>query len=268
MSSLLGNTLITPTSLTTNGVSEFFPAENIINDSGLTPVPDISNYETATHGGASATTAWTTNNPNGADDYFLEGAEGQVPEFTFMLPEVSSVNALVYWGYFFTSTNGNETREFVLEFSTDGGETFSAPVTVAAEPGELAGPSAKTLPFEQDFVANVIRIRLTDNHFGDGAIEAGGDRMGLGEIKFIGSPGAGEPLAITEFELDGDQITITSTTGLRSGVNYHLEAGNTLEDFQPVPDTNFTSDSVSIPSISSSDSKLFIRIVEGPGPVL
>lgn len=262
-----GQELITPTALTTNGIAEFFPALNMINNSGLTVIPDISNYETTSHAGASATTAWTTNNPNGAGDYYLVGSEGQVPQFTFTLPETSTLNALVYWGYFFSSFNGNETREFVLEFSTDGGTTFPQTVTVAADLGDLAGASAKTLSFGQGFAANTVRIRLTDNHFGGGATEAGGDRMGLGELKFIGSPGTVEALAITGFEFDGSSVTITSTTGLRGGVNYHLETGNTLEDFQPVPDTNFTSDSVIIPSIISNDPKLFIRIVEGPGPV-
>lgn len=263
---LSANELITPTGLTTNGIAEFFPAINMINDSGLSAVPDLATYETVTHAPASATTAWTTNNPNGAGDYYLDGAEGQVPEFTFTLPEVSTLNALVYWGYFFSGTNGNEAREFVVEFSSDGGNTFPETVTVAPDLGDLAGTGAKTLPFGGDFPADTLRIRLTDNHFGGGASEAGGDRMGLGEIKFIGSPGGGEALAITAFEIVDGDLTITSASGLRPGVTYHLEAGSTLQDFAPVPDSEFTSDSPAIPTIAANTPTGFVRVVEGPVP--
>jgi hypothetical protein len=261
---LSANTLITPTGLTTNGIAEFFPAENMINNSGLSADPEITTYESVTHLAASATTAWTTDNPNGAGDYFLEGSEGQVPEFTFTLPELSTVSALVYWGYFFSGTNGNETREFVVAFSRDGGTTFPETVTVGPELGDLAGESAKTLSFEQNFLADTIRLRLTDNHFGGGATEAGGDRMGLGEIKFIGSPGTGEPPAITGFEIVDDLLQITETTGLQPGSTYHLETGTTLQDFTPVLDSDFSSDSPILPSVPANGPVRFVRLVEGP----
>lgn len=263
---LFAEELITPVSLTSNGIAEFFPADNMINNSGLFSVPDLSNYETVEHAAASATTAWTTDNPNGAGDYYLEGAEGQVPVFTFTLPEVSTVSALVYWGYFFSGTNGNETREFVVEFSRDGGSTFPESVTVAAELGELAGSSAKTLSFGEPFTADTVRISLTDNHFGGGATEAGGDRMGLGELKFIGSPGTGEDPAITGIEIANELVQVTSVSGLRPDTAYHLESGATLQDFNPVPDSEFTSASPALPSAPAIGPRQFLRLVEGPVP--
>lgn len=261
---LLANELITPSSLTTNGVSEFFPAENIINDSGLSATPDISNYETVEHVAASATTAWTTNNPNGAGDYYLAGAEGQLPVFTFTLSELSTLSALVFWGYHFDTPNGNETREFVVEFSRDGGNNYPDSVTVSVELSDFAFNSVKTLPFEEEYAADVIRIRLTDNHFGGTA--AGGDRMGLGEIKFIGTPGGGENLAITGFEIESDQMLVTSVSGLRPGTTYHLESGSNLQDFAPVPESEFTSESPEFPSAPATGPVRFLRLVEGPVP--
>ncbi|YCM43028.1 LamG domain-containing protein [Verrucomicrobiaceae bacterium 227] len=76
-----------------------------------------------------------------------------------------------------------------------------------------------------------------------------------------------QPLAITGFQIDGDQVSITSTSGLQSGLTYHLESSNTLENFQPVPDTSFTTNSPKPPSIRPTSPGLFLRIVEGPGPV-
>lgn len=264
VSLLPANELITPTGLTTNGITEFFPAINMINNSGLSGTPDISNYETIEHSAASATTAWTTNNPNGAGDYYQAGAEGQVPEFIFTLPELASLNALVFWGYHFNSPNGNETREFAVEFSPDGGKTYSDPVTVSVDLSDFAFSSVKTLPFGGDHVADTLRIHLIDNHFGGTA--PGGDRMGLGEIKFIGSPGGGQLPAITDVTVTEGTLTITATSGLRPGVTYHLETGSTLLDFAPIPGSEFTADSPAVPTVSATDETGFVRIVQGPVP--
>ena len=176
--------LITPTGVTnTSGVSEFFPLANIANDSGLSGTATFANYNTVTHGSASSSTAWTTVNPNGNGDYFLEGSPGTPAVITLALGAVYEVTDFVFWGYHFGSANGNEAREFSLEFSTDGGGSFGAPVTVSNPLSTYAVQNANTLPLGGTFAADTVRLTIDDNHSGGAA--PGGDRLGLGEVKFV-----------------------------------------------------------------------------------
>ncbi|CAN5435350.1 hypothetical protein BH23VER1_BH23VER1_10060 [soil metagenome] len=178
--------LITPTSLTnTSGVTEFFPAANIINDSGLSAPATILTYQTVTHAAASDTTAWTTNNPNGAGDYFLESNPGTPAIFTLTLDATYVLTDLVFWGYHFGSPNGNEARAFDVAFSSDGGATFPTSTSVSQPLSTYAAADAVTLAFVGSFQADTVRIDITDNHFGGDA--PGGDRIGLGELKFVGT---------------------------------------------------------------------------------
>jgi hypothetical protein len=91
---------------------------------------------------------------------------------------------LVFWGYHFGGANGNEGREFRLEFSTDGGGSFGAPVVVATPLSSFAVANPLTLNLGGTFNADFVRLSVLDNHFGGSA--AGGDRVGLGEVRFIG----------------------------------------------------------------------------------
>ena len=183
--------LITPTGATASltfsppspGIN-FFPIGNIVNNSGLSGSADISNYTSITHSAASNTTAWTTDDPApGGGDWF---AEGNAPvAIVFPLGGLYSVTDFVFWGYHFGSGNGNEARAFTVDFSTDGGGTYGSSVAVAQPLGALAVANSATLPFGGAFSANTIRVTITDNQFGGGP--AGGDRLGLGEVKFIGT---------------------------------------------------------------------------------
>lgn len=177
--------LITPAGVTnTSGVSEFFALSNIVDDSGLSGAATFANYNTITHSSASGGTAWTTTNPNGAGDYFLASNPGTPAVLTLDLGAVYEVTDFVFWGYHFSNNaNGNESREFTLEFSTDGGASFGAPVTVSNPLGTYAVQNASTLPLGGAFAADTIRLTVDDNHFGGTA--AGGDRLGLGEVKFV-----------------------------------------------------------------------------------
>lgn len=182
-----GVILVNPTGVTNDsGVTEFFPLGNIVNNSGLSGTADFSNYTTITHSAAGAGTAWTTNNPNGAGDYFLAGNEGTTSTVIFDLGGTFGLTDLVYWGYHFGAANGNEVREFSLEFSTDGGGTYGAPVSVSSPLSTYAVDTAVTLPLGGTFTADTVRATFTDNHFG--GAEPGGDRLGLGEVKFVAVP--------------------------------------------------------------------------------
>ena len=100
---------------------------------------------------------------------------------TLKLAGVHQLSDFVYWGY---AGNNNEAKTFDLEFSSDGGATYGAPVTVTS--AVRANTGQLTLPLGGTFEADTVRITMTDNHR-DTPGAAGGDRVGLGEIKFIGT---------------------------------------------------------------------------------
>jgi hypothetical protein len=272
---LSASLLVTPTAITyTNSPNQevgglnLDDENNLINGNGLSAIPDFATYTTVTHTPAGFTApgnAWATVDPGGAaSDFFATG--GEAPVFEMTLDQTYALTDFVYWGYFFSGTNGNEAREFVVEFSQDGGTTFPETVTVAAELGDLAGEFAKTLPFGEIYNANALRISVTDNHFDGGATEGGGDRVGLAEIRFLATEGGGEPLAVTGFEVSEGLAQITSVSGLKDGATYHLETGTTLQDFAPVPGSDFTSASPVFPTVEATTAARFLRVVEGPAP--
>jgi hypothetical protein len=160
---------------------------NIINGNGLSGTPDFANYTSITHAAVSFDApgnAWATIDPGpAAGDFYPQG--GIAPVFEMTLDEVYELTDFVYWGYYFDSPNGNEGREFLLEFSTDGGSTFPTSTTVSSPLGTLAFANALTLPLGGSFDANAVRMTITDNHFGG---PAGGDRVGMGEVRFVAIP--------------------------------------------------------------------------------
>jgi len=82
-------------------------------------------------------------------------------------------------------TNNSGVSEFSVEFSTDGGGSYSTSTTVSQTLSDYAIGNAVTLPFGGSFQADTVRINITDNHFGGTA--PAGDRIGVGEFKFIGT---------------------------------------------------------------------------------
>lgn len=173
--------VVTPTGVTTSTVptpGDTFPVGNLINNSGLstTPVTE-ANYTTVTHANGSASTAWVTVDvgSNGGD-YFVEGNAN--PVLTFDLGGTFDLTNFLYWGYFNGGTV-NEAKSFTLSFSTTGvGGTFSGDQlfnqTTARGTG-TAGDFALA-----PVTANAVRITITDNF--------NGDRVGLGEVKFLAVP--------------------------------------------------------------------------------
>ena len=183
--------LITPTGATASltfsppspGIN-FFPIGNIVNNSGLSGSADLANYTTITHAAAGGGNAWTTDDPApGGGDWF---AEGNAP-IAIVLPlgGLYDVTDFVYWGYHFGSANGNEGRAFTVEFSTNGGTSYAGSVNVSTPLSTYAVANSATLPLGGTFTADTIRLTVTDNHFG--GVAPGGDRLGLGEVKFIGT---------------------------------------------------------------------------------
>lgn len=178
-----GTLIVQPTAVSssTNSMGapfgpDLFPAGNLIDGSGLSTTPTGTNYVTVTHAAASGTTAWVTQAP-GADWYAVPGAPN--PTFVFNLGSSQTLKGVATWGYHFGSGNGNEARAFTLEFSNDGGATWSAPTSTITR--GLSASAAAVNSFTP-VTANAVRMVVTDNNAG---FAAGGDRVGLGEVRFL-----------------------------------------------------------------------------------
>ncbi|MCA9084722.1 MAG: VCBS domain-containing protein [Planctomycetaceae bacterium] len=166
--------LLTPVGVTVNVGTEFFPVGRLIDDSGLSGVADAMNYEEITHGTHNSTRSWVTDAI--LPDYFPSGA---VPKLTFDLGSQSLLTDIVIWGYH--PATGNQVKEFTLEFSTDGGITFGNAISLSKA---ITGSQQETLSFGSEILADTVRMTITDNHFGT-PDAPGGDRVGLGEVKFL-----------------------------------------------------------------------------------
>ncbi len=191
--SLAATTLVTPTGIAYTTVPNqeatglFLDDEsNIINGVGLSATPTLANYSAITHAGvslASPGNAWATVDTGpGAGDFFADG--GIAPVFTLSLDQVYSLDSIVFWGYHFGANNGNHPQSVRLEFSTNGGSSYGTPFEVT-----VGFPATFNLAATSTFTAadaNSVRMTVTDNQFGTGP--NGGDRVGIAEMRFLGTP--------------------------------------------------------------------------------
>ena len=86
------------------------------------------------------------------------------------------------WGY---GGITNEASDFTVEFSTDGGNSYSA-ATETVQTSGLVGNDHARLSFGMAHEANFVRLTITNNAEGRGFPGSGGGRVGLGEIRFVG----------------------------------------------------------------------------------
>ena len=248
-SPLLASEILTPASTQLLAGTEFFPAANITNGSGLSQPPTLANYTTTSHAAASGSTAWTTEAPGGGSaDYFaLNPATAPLPVFLFTFLEEHEFTDFIYWGYHFGAPNGNEVKSFTLEFSTDGGSTYHSSLNLNSP--AITQSNATTLPLGGTFSANTIRLTLTDNWFEN---FGGGDRAGLGEIRFLGTtpidptPAIGVPrlLDFGSFPTNPGPVSIPLTISNLGGLD-DLTLTTSLPDGGPF---SVTGENLTIPS--------------------
>lgn len=178
--------LLTPISVASDSsATDLFSASNLINNSGLNPVPTLTSYESAQHGSANPSRAWATAAPGGGGRDYFSGANPD-PVLTFTLPDLYQITHLVVWGFYYTSPNNTEAKDFTLEFSTDGGRTWAGQTNVTHR---KTAAESETIPLPRKFHANAVRLTITDNYYVFRGV--GGERVGLGEVKFLGQPPAG-----------------------------------------------------------------------------
>lgn len=185
--------LIRPVAVDLRAGTEFFPATQLIDGSGLQP------GAFGRHDGFGDTN-WVTVNPSGfgGTDYF-EQPGGVPPVIVFDLGEDTRIGAIAIWAYSFPTNldgtlQGNSARDFSLRFATgaDGPDGFGTSIPaslsfVAAPPRErLLGnvlSARQDLAFDSVYLARYVEMTITDNYFGFPG-SGGGDRVGLGEVAF------------------------------------------------------------------------------------
>jgi len=227
--------ILTPSSSLLLAGTEFYPAANITNGSGLSAAPTAENFSTITHAAASGSTAWTTDAPGGGSaDYFALGeASAPTPVFLFEFAEAHEFTHFIYWGYHFGRANGNEAKSFTLDFSEDGGNTFVRSLDLTSP--AISTLNATSFDFGESIPADTIRLTLTDNWFDD---FGGGDRVGLGEIRFLG-------------ETPPNPNPVIETQGLVDFGSFPTNPGQTT--FQlPISNLGDLNELVVIPSLSES----------------
>ena len=180
--SLAQEFIVTPVSITQtagNHNTTFIPA-HLIDGSGLSSVPvTLANVRTVTHT-SSPSTSWVTGS-SGSPNYY--NGTNPDPQFVLDLGSLVSLSSLVIWGY---GGNTNEASNFRIEYSENGGANYSDDIQwVQTE--ALVVNSSDILIFSNPQVADFVRITIVDNAGGRGFPGPGGDRVGFGELRFIGS---------------------------------------------------------------------------------
>ncbi|SHI81999.1 PEP-CTERM protein-sorting domain-containing protein [Rubritalea squalenifaciens DSM 18772] len=178
-----GAVLITPISVVsdTDATDTYKATVGLIDNAGLSGSADFANYTTITHSNTSNDSlGWVTADPApGGGDYFADGPGN--PVLTFDLGGEYTLTDFVYWGYSNGGT-GNEAKDFTIEFSVGGGAYGNA--VNFSQTTALGAGTPETVNFSA-INADSVRITITDNYFGVGS---GGDRVGLGEVKFVSVP--------------------------------------------------------------------------------
>ena len=186
--------LVTPASITLTAGSTLrggFNVGHLIDGSGLSLPPSIDNFETVTHS-TSKTTAWVSN--WGRHAYYYADPNAVRPQLKLVLHRERELRALVVWGYGGIS---NEAAAFTVEFSTDGGATYSSTVEKVQTEALLVDASAR-LDFSQPRRADTVRITVTDNARGLGYGGPGGDRVAMAELHFIATESARDEPSASE----------------------------------------------------------------------
>lgn len=175
-------TIITPNTPTGNVAPNAGSSyASLVNSSGLSSIV-TAGMDTATALAVtqSAATADTYVTPASGSDYFVSGT---TPVLTFDLGGTfDDINSIVLWNYHLTQ---NDTTQFSLSFYSDALATTQLGSTITGLTALADATNAQQIFFggggtlEIDGV-RAIQMTLTDNN--------GGNRVGLGEIRFSQTP--------------------------------------------------------------------------------
>lgn len=212
-SSAWAATVINPVGVTLTGSDALFPATQLIDGSGLEfplstgdPLPVIWNHRWK----SPSSDSWVSGAPGGfPSDWYASSPS--VPTFVFDLGQDVALDAVHLWPYsghpgVNGTVQGNSARTVEFRFNTAaaGNGSFAGPaVGVTLDHGPLSETAAGFVLPRQDFsvglqTARWVEMRITDNWYvapGDGTTQdthghfiRGGDRVGLGEVRFSTVP--------------------------------------------------------------------------------
>jgi hypothetical protein len=214
ISNTQAGTVINPVDISLTGADAFFPIVHLIDGTGLdsqpstgAPVPTSWNHQ---WGAAVDQNSWVSSDPGGFPADWFE-ASGTIPRFVIDLGQEFEVEAVHLWPYAgSTGANGTvqansaKTLEFRFNTAAQGDANFlGAPVTVQIDHGPVNETAPGFILPQQAFAignqtAQFVEMLITDNWFvapGDGStmdehghLARGGDRIGLGEVRFSAVP--------------------------------------------------------------------------------
>ena len=174
-------TLVTPTGVTSSTTGDYRAVGKMLDGSGILvggvlATPTIATYATSTQQDNNAH-SWVTGS-GGAGDYFVNQPD---PVLVFDLGGTYQLTDFVNWGYSTAwASSINEALDFTLEFSTDGGASYTGNVLVdQSSPLGLGNPATHSLG--GSITADHVRVTITDN-------QGSGDRVAIGEVRFIAVP--------------------------------------------------------------------------------
>lgn len=176
----------------------------LTNNSGMTPAVNngdsLSAAQAAVHNYGGFTESWVTN--NSTSDYFLTGIGAtNKPVVVFDLGQDTAISNILLWQYQNDGGGpanvGNHTRTLDLRFNSaaQGGTTFNGSATTLTMmpvvdndgvPGNDLGGANSAQTFALSGTARYVQMTITDNYRGFQGIVNGGDRAGLGEVRFFG----------------------------------------------------------------------------------
>ncbi len=165
----------------------------------------------ATHRfGSSYDGSYASTNPGGSADFFASISQDTDVDIVYDLTGGgdTEIGSVILWQYENngggTPTNvGNHSRTIEIRINTEaqGGVAFSGPAATVmmlpvtdsdADPdNDLGGVnSAQFFAFDQLENGRYVQLSITDNYRGFQGITIGGDRVGLGEVRFAGAQSA------------------------------------------------------------------------------
>ena len=170
--------LVTPQNIVqiSGDALEGFEVEHLIDEAGFTQTLTIDNVSSIRHIVGNDWVTAAVAFPN-----YYDGTNPN-PQFVVDLGNTVELQAMVVWGY---RGIANEASDFIVEFSDNGGASYHASETVRTS--ALLARRSEVLNFVLLHSANTVRLTIVDNADGRNFRGPGGDRVGLGEIRFIGS---------------------------------------------------------------------------------
>lgn len=205
--------VISPTLLTSSNLNSFNPPVNLTNNAGLSAAVNtgasLGTALAATHvfdGGFAQ--SWVTNG-SGSDYFALQPA----PVFVWDLGRDVKLSDLILWQYQNTgggtTSAGNALRDFELRFaSAASGPTFGGAADYANIAQSVAQVGGTNIAQQFDLTslnatARYVELTVLDNQKNFNGVTGGGDRVGLGELRFNVDTTAH---TITSFDLGGGEL--------------------------------------------------------------